>query len=158
MAAKIESDLQDELKRHPPWPIQVEIEFSELPPPGQLEKLGLKLEGQVAWGTLNAERIEAIATLPQVTAIRRSQRPTTPVSQTPEERLGITLKRALQDEDRQEFDVIVTFRGPVNDVEMPGLSVHLAMGNGRLRREQIMDLAKRDEVQSIDLSPKMQFH
>ncbi len=55
--------------------LPVEIEFASEPPAGALDGLPLQREGHLAWGTLQADTIRSIATVPQVRAIRDSQRP-----------------------------------------------------------------------------------
>ena len=61
----------------------------------------------------------------------------------------------MEEQDRDEFDVIVTFHGPPQRLgEIEGLSIHHDVGFGRLSREAILRLAASDEVVSIALEPK----
>lgn len=137
--------------------LNVEVRFSQAPPPAQLQALGLKQEGTLAWGVLNRERIEALGTVDQVISIRLSQReaePRAPVAR--ESRLGPQLQIALQHSDRELFDVVVSFRRPQKAAPpIEGLSVHLDMGNGWLSRKAIAELAGNDEVLRIELVPEM---
>src|SRR5437764_675738 len=106
MAAEIEPALEGLLKGHPGQPIEVEIEFSEMPPPGQLEALGLQSQGNAAWGSLAAAKIQAIASLPQVRAIRRSIHPPTPAqarpATAPDSKIGPMLFAELRDPNHHE--------------------------------------------------------
>ncbi|HKF20729.1 MAG TPA: hypothetical protein VKE93_04125 [Candidatus Angelobacter sp.] len=137
--------------------LNVEVQFSEPPPSGQLESMGLEQEGSLAWGVLNRERIEAFAKIAQVVSIRLSNRPVASrAAVTPESRIGPHLQLALSHSDRQIFDIVVSFRRPQKSTPpIEGLSVHLDMGDGRLTREAIARLAGNDEVVRIELVPEM---
>lgn len=137
--------------------LNVEVRFFQPPPPAQLQAMGLKHEGTVAWGVLSRERIEALGTVDQVVSIRLSDRPVEPRPAVPRElRLGPELRLALQHRDRDMFDVVVSFRRPQKSTPpIEGLSVHLDMGNGWLSRQAIAELAENDEVLRIELVPEM---
>src|SRR5438309_1657551 len=129
MPAEIEPAVKDLLKGSPSQPIEVEIDFHEMPPPGQLEALGLQWQGNAAWGLLAAAKIQAIASLPQVRAIRRSTHPPSPAparaaaSRSPDSRIGPRLGSELRDPNRQEFLVTVQFSAPPpSELDLPGMS------------------------------------
>ena len=160
MSAEIDPALADKLRRRPTAPIEVELEFTQAPPAGQLETLGLESEGLIAWGPLTTEKIEAIASIPQVKAIRLSRRPTrASPSGSPQSRIGMKLRLEMEDRNQREFNVTVVFRAPLAPgSEIAGLSIHEDMGSGRLTREQITALAARDDVLSIESPLEMGFH
>lgn len=137
--------------------LNVEVRFSQAPPPAQLQALGLKQEGTLAWGLLSREKIEALGTIDQVVSIRLSKRPVEARPAVPREsRLGPELRLALQHAERDKFDVVVSFRRPQKSAPpIEGLSVHLDMGNGWLSRQAIAELAENDEVLRIELVPEM---
>ena len=159
MPASIDPAVQEKLNSGVDL-IAVEIEFSEAPSEKELQASGLRAEGKVAWGKLSREKILAIASLPQTRIIRLSSRSVTPApSAQPGSKVGPRLQQALKDVERKTFDVIVTFRRPSPSLPpIPGLSIHLDMGNGRLSREAISTLAKQDDVLSIELSPEFELH
>lgn len=156
MASKIDPAVLARLKSGQDS-LNVEVQFSEPPPAGQVEAMGLKREGNLAWGTLNKERIEGLASVPQVVSVRLSKRPAEPRAVVPREsRIGRELQLAMEHKDRQVFDVVVSFRRPQKSTPpIEGLSVHLDMGDGRLTREGIARLADNDEVLRIELVPEM---
>jgi hypothetical protein len=156
MAAKVDPEVLTKLKSGQEA-LNVEVQFSEPPLTGQVEAMGLKQEGNLAWGMLNRERIEALAKIGQVVSIRLSKRPVAPKAAVPREsRIGRELQLAMERKDRQVFDVVVSFRRPQKSAPpIEGLSVHLDMGNGRLTRESITRLADNDEVLRIELVPEM---
>jgi len=160
MAAEIEPALQELLKSNPSRPIEVEIEFTEMPPAGQLEALGLQFQGNTAWGSLPAAKIASIASFPQVRAIRRSTRPgRTEAPRSPASKIGLRLLNDLTDLDRQEFLVTVMFRGPVPpDLKIPGLASYTDVAVGTLNRRQIEELTHRDDVISIEAQGEMKLH
>lgn len=137
--------------------VNVEVQFSQPPPPAQLQAMGLKQEGALAWGVLSRGKIEALGSIDQVVSIRLSERPVEPRAPVPREsRLGPELQLALRHADRQMFDVVVSFRRPQKSAPpIEGLSVHLDMGNGWLSRQAIAQLAENDEVLRIELVPEM---
>jgi hypothetical protein len=137
--------------------LNVEVRFSESLPPGQAEALGLKQEGNLAWGVLNRERIEALGTVPQVVSVTLSDRPVEPQAPVPREsRIGPELRIAMGYADRQVFDVLVSFRRPQKSTpNVEGLSVDLDTGHGRLTRQAISQLVDNDEVMRIELMPEM---
>lgn len=138
--------------------LNVEVRFSQPPPPGQLQAMGLKQEGTLAWGTLSRERIQALGQVDQVISIRPSGRPVEPRAPVPRDsRLGPQLQVALRHQDRDIFDVVVSFRRVQKSAPpIEGLSVHLDMGNGRLSRQAIAQLAENDDVLRIELTPEME--
>jgi hypothetical protein len=155
MSAKIDPAVLARLKSGQES-LNVEIRFSQPPPPGQVEAMGLKRERNLAWGVLNSGRIEALARVPQVISIRLSDRPAEPRPAVPREsRIGPQLQFALQHKERQVFDIVVSFRRPQKSPPIEGLSVDLDMGSGRLTREAIAKLADNDEVLRIELVPEM---
>jgi len=136
------------------WLYVVEIELSQPPADADLEALGLNCEGSLVWGRLSRSRIEALAQVPQVLAIRLSDRPA-PASSAPAEAvIGAPLQMELLDANRATFHVGVVFRAPVRSAsDFPSLSVHLDTGSGMLTREQVYELARREDVVKIDLIP-----
>lgn len=137
--------------------LNVEVRFSQAPAPAQLQALGLKQEGTLAWGVLSRERIEALGSIDQVLSIRLSNRPVEPRAPVPREsRLGPALQIALRHTDRELFDVVVSFRRPQKFApQIEGLSVDLDTGSGWLTRQAIAELAENDEVLRIELLPEM---
>jgi hypothetical protein len=74
-------------------------------------------------------------------------------------RVGFRLQQALEDSSRAQFDVIVTFRDRATPIpEIPLLSVHFETGNGRLSREDVLQLIKRPDVEEIELTPELELH
>jgi hypothetical protein len=156
MSGKIDPAVLEKLKSGQES-LNVEVRFSEPLPPGQAEALGLKQEGNSAWGVLSREKIEALGKIAQVVSINLSNRPVEPRASVPREsRIGPELQIALHDAGRQLFDVIVSFRRPQESApNIEGLSVQLDMGHGRLTRQAINQLAESDEVLRIELMPEM---
>jgi hypothetical protein len=154
VAAKIDAALAERMKSGVPE-IKVEIQFSETPPAAQVQALGLKSEGKLAWGILSREKIEAIATVPQVVAIRLSERPFEPASTAPGQRIGPGLAIAMQMKPHDRHHVSVRFRRPPKALPpIENLAVHGSSGNGRLSTEEIEALARYDDVLTIELFPK----
>src|SRR5262249_27579885 len=121
---------------------------------------GLKGEGTVAWGLLSREKIQAIETVPQVVAMRLSQRPAEPKTAAPAgERIGPALALELQLKPNDRHHVIVTFRHPPQNLPaLKDLAVHGTSGNGHLSRQEIETLAKRDDVLKIELFPEVKLY
>ena len=162
MAAEIEPALESLLNGHSTQPIEVEIEFNEMPPPGQLEALGLQSKGNAAWGPLSTAKIAAIALFPQVRAIRRSRHPPRPATagaappRSPDSKIGPRLSVELRDPNRQEFEVTVQFtEPPPAELDLPGMSRYSDVLSGTVSRGQIEDLAKRGDVIMIEAQGKM---
>jgi hypothetical protein len=155
MPAEIEPALREKLKGRPVDSIPVEIEFVELPLPGQLEKLGLHLEGYVAWGSLDYQRIELIAAMPQVRAVRLSHRPAEAGPSPGPPQIGLNLQSALDDPAVQEFSVVITFRSP-HPENVEGMTVQGSRASARLTREQLNEWLVRGDVLAIELSPTVQ--
>ena len=160
MAAEIDPALQDLLRGNVNRPIDVEIEFKEMPPAGQLEALGLESRGNLAWGSLPVAKIHMIASLPQVRAIRKSTHPARPIPpRSPASKIGPRLAVDLSDPERQEFLVTVMFTGsPPPELDAPGMMRYPNMVIGRLNRKQIDELTHRDDVTLIEAQGEMQFH
>jgi hypothetical protein len=155
VAASIDAALAEKIKRGVPE-INVEIQFSTPPPAAQLQSLGLKSQGNLAWGMLSREKIQAIATVPQVVAIRLSQRSAEPKATSVEQRIGPGLALDLQVRPQGPHRVIVTFRQPPKTLPaIKDLSVRGTSGDGYLSREEIEALAKRDDVLTIELFPEV---
>jgi hypothetical protein len=155
MAASIDGALAEKIKGGVPE-INVEIQFSTPPPAAQLQALGLKGQGNLAWGLLSREKIQAIATVPQVVAIRLSRRPAEPKVTSAEQRIGPDLALDLQMRPQDRHHVIVTFRHPPKALPaIKDLSVHGTSGDGHLSREEIEALAKHDDVLRIELFPEV---
>ncbi|SRR6266481_4493234 len=156
MAGSIDTALAEKIKSGVPE-INVEIQFSAAPPAGQLEALGLKVQGNLAWGMLSREKIQAIATAAQVVAIRLSQRPVEPKAAPPAgQRIGPSLALDMKIKPHDRHHVIITFRRPPKALPaMKGLSVHGTSGDGHLSREEIEALAKHDDVLKIELFPEV---
>ena len=71
------------------------------------------------------------------------------------DKIDAELRFAMDRREQDEFDVVVTFRdqpGPLP--QFPGLAVYGDMADGRLGRDQILDLAGRDDVLSIGAEPQ----
>lgn len=155
MPSKIDTALQEKLHVPGDWPLNVEVEFSQEPPANELEALGLQHDGLMAWGLLSRQRIEGLALIPEVVAIRLSNRPA-PAPAKGKPRIGANLQLELLEENRDEFHVAVRFSGPVKSpADFPDLTIHMGMGTGRLNRKQVQELAQRDDVVSIDSIPQV---
>lgn len=155
MAAAIDAALAEKIKGGVSE-INVEIQFSETPPAAQVQALGLKSRGNLAWGVLSREKIQAIATLPQVVTIRLSERPVKPGKALAEQRIGPGLAIAMQMKPHERHHVLVRFRHPPKALPALGdLSVRESSGDGHLSRQEIETLAKRDDVLTIELFPEV---
>jgi hypothetical protein len=156
MPATIQPSLREKLDTHVLGPFDVLIDFAQLPSSSEIQALGLELDGATARGRLSREQILAIASFPQVKSIALSDQPLARKRPEPSgSRLGASLRHALEDETKDEFDVIVTFHEPPQHVQaIEGLLVRHDMGFGRLTREAVLQLAASDEVASIALEPK----
>jgi hypothetical protein len=153
MPAKIDSALQKELRGPEDAMFNVEIEFSRQPPAHELDALGLQHEGLLAWGRLSRLRIQGLEQVPEVVKIRPSSRPA-PETGRGKAQIGGRLEMEMEEESKDEFYVAVRFRGPVKSAtDFPFLSVQLDVGTGVLTREQIQELAQREDVVSIDSIP-----
>jgi hypothetical protein len=131
--------------------LNVEIEFSEPPPANEVDVLGLQREGKQAWGWMNRDRIAALASIPQVASVRLSSRPTPAPPREPGGQIGTKLQLDMLLESEDSFRVSVTFREPVKDPgQFPDLAIFSDVGTGALTREQIQELARRDDVLSIE--------
>lgn len=135
--------------------INVEIEFSERPPLSQMQALGLKSEGNIAWGMLSREKIQAIATIPQVVAMRLSER-AVESRKPPAQRIGPGLAMAIQMKPQERQRVLVRFQRPPKELPALGdLSVHGSSADGYLSPQEIEMLAKHDDVVTIELFPEV---
>jgi hypothetical protein len=159
VADRIDPALAEKIKSGVPE-INVEVEFSTAPPAGQLQALGLKGEGNVAWGLLSRDKIQAIAAVPQVVAIRLSQRPAEPKTVRPAgERIRPALALELQLKPNERHHVLVTFqRPPQNLPDLKDLAVQGTSGDGQLSRQEIETLARCDDVLKIDLFPEVKLY
>lgn len=157
MSPKFDRALQEKLDSGEGL-LNVEIEFAELPPQNELGALGLQHEGKKAWGWMNRDRVEALAKVPQVNLVRLSKRPTPAPPREPGGQIGTKLQLDLLLESQDSFRVSVTFREPVRHPEQyPNLAIFSDVGTGTLTREQIQELARRDDVLSIEtlVPPKL---
>lgn len=154
MAAKIDPALAEKIKSGASE-INVEIQFSETPPSSQMQALGLTSRGNLAWGVLSREKIQAIATVPQVVAIRLSNRPVE-VSRAPAQRIGPGLAIAMQMKPHERHHVLVRFRRPPKTLPaLQDFSVHESSGDGHLSLNEIEALARHDDVLTIELFPEV---
>src|SRR5262245_35303942 len=104
---------------------------------------------------LSREKIQAVATVPQVVSIRLSQRPVQSKPPAAGERIEPGLAVEMQIKSQEPYHVIVTFRQPPKALPaMKDLSVHGLSGDGHLSREEIEALSKHDDVLKIELFPK----
>jgi hypothetical protein len=152
MPTKIDPALQKELRSPEDATLNVEIEFSRQPAADELDAMGLQHEGLVAWGRMSRRKIQALENVPEVVAIRASKR-VAPESGPRKAQIGARLQMEMAAEGKHQFYVAVRFRGPVDVSDFPSLSVHLDVGTGMLTREQIQELAQRQDVVSIDSIP-----
>lgn len=154
MAANLDAALQEAI-RSGVLEMNVEIEFSVLPAAAQLEALGLKSEGHLAWGILSRDKVQAIASFPQVAAMRLSKRPAERRMEMGH-RIGPRLTVAMQAKPQDKFDVLVRFRRPPEPpLQIEGFYIEQRSGKGLLSKQQIETLASHDDVLEIDLVPKM---
>jgi hypothetical protein len=156
MPATIHPSLRAKLDARVLGPFDVVVDFAQLPSSSEIQALGLELDGVTARGRLSREQILAVASFPQVKSIALTDQPLP--RQKPEptgSKLGASLRHALEDKEKDEFDVIVTFHTPPQQVRgIEGLTVRHDMGFGRLTREAVLRLAESDEVAAIALEPK----
>jgi hypothetical protein len=155
VAATIDPALAEKLKAGVPE-INVEIQFSDTPPAPQMQALGLSSQGKLAWGVLSREKIQAIATVPQVVAIRLSERAVEPRPPAARQRIGPGLAIAMQMKPHERHRVLVRFRRPPKALpKLQDFSVHESSGDGNLSRQEIEALASHDDVLTIELFPEV---
>lgn len=154
MAATIDKALAEKIKSGVPE-INVEIQFSDTPPLSQLQALGLKSTGKLAWGMLSRDKVQALAAVPQVLAMRLSDRPVE-VSRPPAQRIGPGLAIAIQMKPHERHRVLVRFRRPPRGLPaLEDFSVHESSGDGYLSLQEIEALARHDDVLTIELFPEV---
>ena len=156
MPATIHPLLRAKLDARVLGPFDVVIDFAQLPSFSEIQALGLELGVDTARGRLSRDQILAIASFPQVKSIALTDQPLPRRKPEPSgSKLGGSLRLAIEDKSKDEFDVIVTFHAAPQHIQgIEGLTVRHDMGFGRLTREAVLRLAESDEVASIALEPK----
>ena len=154
MSDKIRPSLRKHLDASEPGPFSVIVEFSQRPEEEQARRAGLTLEGLRARGSVPADRIRALAMVPEVVWIDLD--PDAPAA-SPAPRGDVLypdLQLELQNPSRQTFNVLVSFRKYPQDLPpMRSFSVRLTTGTGQLTRSELEQLAAHPDVVRIQSEP-----